>query len=109
MRDDIDWAEKYKFQCQSKRFTKRAQSVITASSNNDSSSSDDSILLPPRCQTNDDLEPYQHIFDSNECKVLSTKTFPAKLSRRCHFCHVCQYVLQNDVLGGIVACTTHDV
>jgi hypothetical protein len=40
-----------------------------------SSSSDDSVLFPPRCKTMDDLERYQHIFDSNECKVLSTKTF----------------------------------
>ncbi len=41
--------------------------------------------------------------------MLSTKNFPAKLSRRSRFCHVCKYELQNDVLGGVVACTTHGV
>ncbi len=76
---------------------------------NEGSSSDDSVLFPPRRQTTDNLDELQHIFDSNECKVLSTKNFPAKLSRRSRFCHVCKYELRNDVHGGVVACTTHGV
>jgi hypothetical protein len=93
MRDDIDWAQKYKLRHQSKQLAKYARNVTQTTLENEGSSSDDSVLFPPRRHTTDNLDEFQHIFDSNECKVLSTKNFPAKLSRRSQFCHVCKYEL----------------